>query len=68
LMVLTLETAALSRSKGSPERAGRALGHWSWERHLLLTVIGCAVLPAIKGSGCHLVPVICGPAFLTRDG
>src|SRR6266700_6746865 len=27
-----------------------------------------AKLPAIKVSGCHLVPVICGPAFLTRDG
>jgi hypothetical protein len=42
LMVLTPEPAALSRSKGSPERAGRALGHWAWERHLLVTVIGCA--------------------------
>ncbi len=67
-MVLTLEPAALSRSKGSPERPGRALGHRSWEWHLLVTVIGCAVLPAIKGSGCHLVLMICGPAFLTRDG
>jgi len=68
-MVLTLEPAALSRSKGSPERAGRALGHWSGERHLLVTVIRVrAKLPAIEVSGCHLVPVICGPAFLTRDG
>ena len=47
LMVLTLETAALSRSKGSPERTVRVLGHWSWERHLLVIVIGCA------RSTCH---------------
>ena len=26
-----------------------------------------AKLPAIKGSGCRPVPVICGPAFLTLD-
>src|SRR2546427_1946397 len=37
-----LETAALSTSKGSPERTVRVLGHWSWERHLLVIVIGCA--------------------------
>jgi len=29
---------------------------------------GCAQVPAIKVSGCDLVPVIYGPAFLTCDG
>ena len=67
LMVLTPGARGLEQEQGVPQ-GGRALGHWSGERHLLVTVIGCAKLPAIKGSGYHLIPVICGPAFLTRDG
>jgi len=67
-MVLTPEARGLEQEQGVPERAGRALGHRSWERHLLVTVIGAREVPAIKVSGCHLVPGICGPAFLTRDG
>jgi hypothetical protein len=27
-----------------------------------------AKLPAVKTSARHLIAVICGPAFLTRDG
>ena len=35
---------------------------------LLLTVTGCAKLPAITVSGAPLVPAIRGPASLTRHG
>jgi hypothetical protein len=65
-MVLTLEPAALSRSKGVPLASGPGASALVMERHLLVTVIGCAKLPVIKVSGYRLVPVICGPAFLAR--
>ena len=42
LMVLTPGARGFEQEQGIPERAGRALVHWSWERHLLVTVIGCA--------------------------
>ena len=65
-MVLTLDPAAVSRSKGGPpEQAGQAPAHWSWERDSDRVR---EKLPAIKVSGCQLVPVILRPAFLTRDG
>ena len=61
-------SAALSRSKGS-----RASG--SGPRALVMGTAPSrdsdrvrAKLPAVKGSGSPLVPVICGPAFPTRDG
>ncbi len=69
LMVLTPGTRGLVQEQGVPRASG------SGARAL---VMGTAPsrdsdrvrtkLPAIKVSGCHLAPVICGPAFPTRDG
>ena len=41
MMVLTPGDHGLEQEQGIPG-AGRALGHWSWERHLLVIAIGCA--------------------------
>ena len=67
LMVLTPGARGLQQELGVP----RAFG--SRARALVMGTAPSrdsdrarAKLPAIKGSGCHLVPVICGPAFLTR--
>jgi hypothetical protein len=69
LMVLTPGARGLEQEQGIPRASG------SGARALVVGTAPSrdsdrvrAKLPAIKGSGCHLVPVICGPAFLTRGG
>jgi hypothetical protein len=64
-MVLTPEPAALSRSKESrasgPDPKALIMGTAPSRDNDRVRAV-----PAIKVSGCDLVPVICGPAFLTR--
>ena len=42
LMVRTPGDGGRQQEQGSPGRASRVRSHRSWERHLLVTVIGCA--------------------------
>jgi hypothetical protein len=42
-------------------RAGRARGHWSWERHLLVAERTRPTVVAVTVSGGDLILVICGP-------
>ena len=68
-MVLTPGARGLEQEQGVPRASG------SGARTLVMGTAPSrdsdrvrAKLPAIKGSGCHLVPVICGPAAISsRD-